>query len=169
MKYPLLIIVVFISIVTFLSCKKSNTSLPSNTIQATINGKISTFNFGVSALRTGTPGTPHYVIALTGLTDGTTLAGSISFSVQGVDNITTATYNENSIINNASITYIDNIDLFGNIFSNGHPTSNPFIIVVTSLNSTSIQGTFYGDIFHNGDSTQTLETVTNGKFNVNFN
>jgi hypothetical protein len=171
MKHSVLIIVVFISVVTFLSCKKSNTSLPSNTIQAIINGKTSTFNFGVFATRTGTPGPriPNYVILLTGLTNSTTLAGSISLGVQGVDTITTATYNENSSTNNASITYINNIDLFGNIFSNGHATSNPFIIVVTSLNSKSIQGTFHGDIFNNGDSAQTLETVTNGKFNVNFN
>jgi len=171
MKYSVLIILVFISIVIFLSCKKSNTSLPSNTIQATINGKTSTFNFGVFATRTGTPGprTPYYVILLEGFTDSTVYSGSINLGVQSIDSITAATYNENSTMNNASITYINNKNLLGNIFSNGHPTSNPFIIVVTSLNSKSIQGTFQGDIFYNGDSSQTLETVTNGKFNVDFN
>jgi hypothetical protein len=162
------IVTLLIVLCTASSCKKSNTGLPSNTIQATINSKTSTFNIRTFATRTGTPGTPHYVILLTGLTDSTTLAGSIYLSIQGVNNITTTAYNENSTINNASISYINNIGLVGNNFSNGYTTSNPFTIVVTSINSQSIQGTFYGNIFHNGDSAQTLETVTNGKFNVNF-
>ena len=47
-----------------------------------------------------------------------------------------------------------------------HISSNSQLTVtLTSINSTTIQGTFKGNIFLNGDTTQVPKKVTNGTFN----
>ena len=47
--------------------------------------------------------------------------------------------------------------------------SNPFTVTITSVTPTSIQGTFSGKLYLDGDSTTTADSVrviTNGKFNA---
>ncbi len=48
------------------------------------------------------------------------------------------------------------------------PITNHFKLVITSINSTAIQGTFTGDFFSNGDPTAAVKTITNGAFNAQF-
>jgi hypothetical protein len=48
-------------------------------------------------------------------------------------------------------------------------TSNPFTVTVTSITQTSIQGTFSGKLYLDGDSTTTADSIrviTNGTFNA---
>jgi hypothetical protein len=47
-------------------------------------------------------------------------------------------------------------------------TINHFVLNITSINSTAIQGTFSGDIFPDGDPTAAAKAVTNGTFNAKF-
>lgn len=158
----------FIFATTVSSCKKGNTGLPSNTIQATINGKTSTFNVGGIASPLFDTSTGNYNFGVIGgTTPQNTLSAEIILNITSPSPITTTTYSENSGTNNASVYYAPNLDLAIH-YSNAHITSNLFTITVTSISQTSMQGRFKGNIYYNGDSTQTLETITNGKFNVNL-
>ena len=51
-------------------------------------------------------------------------------------------------------------------YMNANTRTDPFTVNVTSINGHSIQGTFHGNIYKNGDSLQTRKVITNGKFNM---
>jgi hypothetical protein len=59
------------------------------------------------------------------------------------------------------------VALYG-VASGANITIHHFVLNITSINSTAIQGTFSGDLFSNGDPSTTAKALTNGTFNAKF-
>jgi hypothetical protein len=150
--------------IVFASCKKSGSGSPLNTITATINDTVYTFNNNILD-------TTIYESADSEL--------GIELRAQDV-NLNTIIF----VIANANaaplkpITYGSSGDtshlsemLFTTtkqtLWGTGFPPSveNPFVVNVTTLTSTTIQGTFKGTLFFQGDTASAdKKTVTNGTF-----
>jgi hypothetical protein len=156
-----IILFILVSIV-FVSCKKGNSATPNNTITATIDGINYTFNKGIidTSVANG------YPLIVVGATDADSNAVLLEIeTLSGV--FTTTTYGlPNDTSNIAGFLVSNPISAYTNNEDKPRP---PFTVTVTSLKSTeagiSIQGTFQGNIYLNGDTTQTPKVVTNGKFN----
>jgi hypothetical protein len=145
--------------VVLLSCKKSNSGSPINTITATIDDSVYTFN-------TKTIDTTLYS------------GGYIQRGVIATDlNLRTATV----LFGSSTILTPTTYGLFGDTvhlgaFQVSYPNStiyfvakatstSPLTVTVNSITSTSVQGTFRGTIYLNGDTTSTnKKVVTNGSF-----
>jgi hypothetical protein len=158
------------------ACKKSKTSsqvnpdtLPVNTIVATINGAVRTFNINVfDTAETQTGSFTEYTRLVRAYENGNGDSTFLGLDIESHSMITTKTYTDTSIISQ------DNLQAFlANAqtgFENGRIKSSPFTINVTSITPTSIQGTFNGPLYfrdENDNLTQTKVMVTNGLFNIN--
>jgi hypothetical protein len=160
--------VLFISIIVFSSCKKTSSPNPSNIVTATIGGTNYTFNLHVIE-----------AIDTLGNLQVTQIAGSdadsdhIGIIFQSVGNPTATTYSESQKtaqliigISKDSVTYFSYYPNFSPVTN---ITSNPVTITIDSISSTSIQGTFQGEIYLTSDTTvPTKKAVTNGKFNLSL-
>jgi len=165
----------------FTSCKKdSSKTTSSNTITATVGGSNITFSTNATGGLATDSGL--YVLEIVGLTGTNSSAQSMSIGLVSDAPIVKGTYTFNSADTTSSATvfpdveYVKNLsgddsDVFGtNVvinIGNGPitiPTSTTTVII-TSISSNNVQGTFSGLLVNEGDNT-TTETVTNGKFNV---
>jgi hypothetical protein len=143
------------------SCSKSSTGLPANTITATINDTNYIFNTNIIDTSVYSNGTLLLELSATDL--------NLNKAVLAIESTTTLTATAYGGLSGDTT----NEAVFGILlpnttqYSSGFPpsASNPITITVSSLTSTSIQGTFKGTIFFNGDTTSTSKkTVTNGTF-----
>ena len=69
---------------------------------------------------------------------------------------------------NTTTQYVNSTNLAQAAFAAGTPLVNHLKIVITSIDSATIKGTFSGDLFFNGDFTAARKTVTSGDFFVKF-
>jgi hypothetical protein len=148
------------------SCKKDSADPPSHTITATINGVEENFNTGAYAqLTTGVATNSN--LAIFGTNGSGTSADVMSLTLMGDQTLYTATYSSgNSGVASASILYSNGVATSG-VLSNGYATpasGNPSTITITSLTSTSVQGTFSGVLVLLDGST--TKAVTNGQFSL---
>ena len=97
------------------------------------------------------------------------------------DTLTIGTYNENNqnTLGNkiALMDFVPNdTAIVSPSYLNGYSISHPFTLTIVENYDTTIsghkykivQGTFQGNIYLNGDTTQSFKVVTNGKFNVHM-
>jgi|GEM_PF-1995368 hypothetical protein len=187
MKITFLNITILLIIsIAILSCKKDKSNSPNNystgTITATINDTNVAFNFNNYAFRYTAPGY-YYSITISGV-NLVNKNESLTLKVNSNNKIGDSLYTENSYINNAAGVYqLGSFQIPGSIVStyynfNGYQQigygsqhavmPNPLNIIVTSIDTTSIQGTFQGELFLNGDSTVQPIRITNGNFNVKY-
>jgi hypothetical protein len=184
MKYFLLTIVAFISILTFSSCKKTSSSSPFY-IKATINGKNVVYNGYTGAVRTNLGMLTFY-----GYKSNAANADGIQIYIQDTGTIGIGSYSDSAFNTGFGVTSYPTIypatiqlQLLGTDYLNApylfpNPTPNSFVCTISAINSSSISGTFststtkvyysyYGDYgipWPEGDSI----TITNGSFYVPF-
>jgi len=147
--------------VTIFSCKKKSSgspAIPINTIIATIDDTVYTFNQNIQDT---TAALYSDSVIYLGASDPNSDQAVIILRSDTA--FATRTYNAD--------TSFDHVALFDVILSSSQyensvpQTNNPLTVIVTAITDTSIQGTFGGNIYLNGDTTKALKVVTNGKFN----
>lgn len=169
--------IIFISLslfltVFFFSCKKEAADITIGTISVNINGTVSTFNVQAKASRlTTTNG--GYAIQINGYKKDPSLSGTnLTFEIESADPIGAGTYTENTS-GGLVVTMSHFVDIFfgyGSGSSNYGSVSNPVSISITEITSSSIKGTFKGELHassYTGSPGET-ETLTNGMFYVSF-
>jgi hypothetical protein len=149
-----------------LSCKKNKSdNLPENTITATINDTDYVFNTNFASETFINPPEIAYVALAADST--LALASSFDFAVIMLNGkpITPGVYIETG---DPGKTASAELQVQGSTsYETAGTKTDPFTITVTSINSTSVQGTFHGSIYEDGDSLKTKKVITNGKFNMN--
>ncbi|MDP4150378.1 MAG: hypothetical protein Q8927_01300 [Bacteroidota bacterium] len=160
-----------------LSCKKSNNAGSSYFITATINGtakSFATMPFAHVATNLG--------ITLVGISGGVSNTEPIDISVANIPSgqpIVAGTYSDTSTSfvvealyspkSTSGVSYNggSNEDGSNSGLGNSAP-GNHFKVVITSITSTEIKGTFGGNVYLNGDPASTVLAITNGSFYVKF-
>jgi hypothetical protein len=163
-KYIYMKKVFFLMVVSMIaaSCSKHSTTpaatvIPAQTITATIDGTNYTFNQGgLDSSSTGPLGPEIVLIKL----DASGEMGA--FAVESDAAFVPKVYGANGDIHSMTQfgASLQNIN-----YTSASPSSNPMIVTVTAVTPTSIQGTFQGNIYLNGDTTKAVKVVTNGQFN----
>ena len=157
----------------FLSCKKSNSSYSGYHITASVDGSGKTFNTAPVATKLTNMGVTQITL------DGFTTAGGESVSMI-IDNapsgkpIAPGTYIDTTGDFDVALFYTQNITTAyaaGSSITAGATAAiqNHMKIVITSIDTTtSIKGSFSGDVYLNGDPTAAKKTFTNGDFYLKF-
>ena len=159
------IVVVFLSVLFFCSCKKDSVDdIPIGTIKVEINGTDYTFSVQAKATRpqvTGGFGVQIRGYYRTGSTTDLTL------TVVRPTTITSGNYTENTASNPLVMmkhcTEVI-VPCFNQAVNNGSP-SNPASITITEITSSYVKGTFKGELHYVGGGN---ETLSNGMFYVSF-
>jgi len=166
-----LFIVPIVLLTILASCKKDNsTALPIGTIVATIDGVVDTFNVNDSAVIEYTPyvdPSPYRaVFAAGGSESSSDPSNDIVLIIASIpQSIKTGTYSDSTGSYEAAILYQHNADDV--TYQTTHSPYNS-TINITSMSSSSVQGTFSGQLMlaPGNISSITTHTITNGKFNL---
>ncbi|MDR3714856.1 MAG: hypothetical protein P4L51_18755 [Puia sp.] len=159
----------------FTSCKKSDSS-PSYSMSANVAGTTKNFN-AVTPIAQKVTVNDVTTITVTGVLSTSTGESMIIAldNSNGGGPIVAGKYADSSSLYNLSANYIPAL---GSLFQGGSivwelasATSQPinhFVLNITSISSTSIHGSFSGDLFSYGDPSAAVKSVTNGSFNAKF-
>lgn len=137
---------------------------PGDTISTAINGTTTSFNYNEEAKLSG-----NYHIHIGGVNvNGTTI---LDLDIESPYPITAGTFRESAGANNPvaiiKYTWYDPSGWSSAIPFNS--TTNPVTIVITSVDSISVKGTFKGDLqFISNSGTSIIKSIKNGVFNVKF-
>jgi len=157
----------FLALVLFLafvSCKKDSSSTSSGSISATVNDTSATFNNSALAINTTANGV--YGISITGFADN---SNQISINISGPNPVTTGTYSFSTRGTGDQLSMGYSIPPNITYIQDSTSTANYATVVITAISSTSVQGTFTGDLkLFSGTSVVKTKSVTNGTFNVKF-
>lgn len=149
------------------SCSKDTKVSASGSITGNIDGTGTSFNNNVKAARIDVGGT--YSITILGFQDEGA-SNRISIMVTSPQPIASGVYSESSSSGNkvGAISYVQAGS--SSPYVNNNSQTNPHTVTITSVNSTSIQGTFSGDVFLTNGSgvTTTKKVITKGQFDVKF-
>jgi hypothetical protein len=159
----------------FMSCKKSNSSSGPH-MTANVGGTAKTFNTSVLATKLGSGGAMAITVAGFASSNKTEAFTLQLDNLSSGDAITAKTYADTSSGYNITCTYINsslgqyigNNVTWNDALAVGVTVKNHTKVVITSIDSTSISGTFSGDLFPNADVSQTPTTVTSGDFYAKF-
>ncbi len=160
---PLLVAVCIV--LALASCQKSATNKSVNTISATIDGMNESFGASV-ATQMSNAAQASYSVSIAASTGTGTNADALSIFVSSNNKIVTGTYTN---IPDSSGNFLQIVYLKGAIgtpvtYNTDYAGTKPSSLTITAISSTSVQGTFSGQlILTNGDS---AKTVTDGKFNL---
>jgi len=145
-------------------------------VTATIDGKAVKFNVNAIADKIAVPGVTSLNITgfVTNSPTGETIALSVSNVYGRPQPIKVGTYSDTSTLYDVSGSYqtslTDSYAAGTTVFQfNGSASPavvNHFKLVITSLDSNSVKGTFSGDFFSGGGTDQPKKTITNGDFYV---
>ena len=157
----LAVLAMSLAVVTLNSCKKKDVK-PANSITATIDGTAVSFNTNAKAITTTVQGVSVTTIQGTA-SNGTNIAIMLSGTVGAAH---TYTASADSPSDEPLIALTSSADQFWNDDS----SSNLVSVTITSMSSTSIQGTFKGALVSttSGSNTPPTKTIADGTFNVSF-
>jgi hypothetical protein len=151
----------FLCVLTFSACKKDNNSSTAtgSNLSASISGTAVTFNNALVASNTSAGG--FYGLQIVGFNGTAGTSDALYLLVYSPTPIAAGTYVDGQ---SASINYV--VQSGGTVtYSSAISPTNPISITITSINSTSVTGTFKGDVFASGNNKKVL---TNGQFSVKF-
>ena len=134
------------------------------TISANVDGQSMTYNVNAKAVRINVPGA--YSVEVVGYKSSSS-SDQIAISLTGISPIGTGTYSENNA-NGINVATINLIDGGSQTFVNSNSVTNPSSVTITSITSSSIKGTFKGDIFLSGSSSSTKKVLSEGQFSISF-
>jgi hypothetical protein len=152
------------------SCKKEADNVPLGTFKATIDGVAITFN--ISAKVSTVSVQNGYGIKIFGYKKDPSISGTdLQIIIVRPTPITAGTYIENP--GNKPLVEMNYFyDLFfgaGVGYSGFHSAARPVKVNVTEISSTSIKGTFEGEIQGTGFSGETIKSqIINGVFHLSF-
>jgi len=157
-----------------ISCKKSNSgSSGSYHVTATVDGKAEKFNVNAIADKITVQGVTS--LTLTGFVTNSPTGETITLNVSTIYGrplpIKAGTYSDTTTLYDVDGFYQTSMsDMYeaGTSISQSAGTAivNHFKLVITSLDSSSIKGTFSGDFIGGIGSDQPKKTITNGDFYV---
>jgi hypothetical protein len=160
-----------------LSCNKSHNTGSAYFINASIDGVSKSFSGNVFATRTSD--NKSYTININGLFASSSGEGlDVLVSSNNPSQIVGAdTYGDSSSVYTIVLSYAPTIA--GTGYSGGTAASdtakahgititNHLQVVISSITSVEVKGSFSGDIFLSGDATADKKTVTNGSFYAKF-
>jgi hypothetical protein len=162
----------------FLSCKKSSSNSSSSYhVTATIGGKAETFNVTPVATRLTNGG--FTLIAVSGFAAASSTTEVLSLSLTndpGQATFKAGTYSDTASgyaiggVYKATTAnqYVAGSSVTQPALGSGTPVTNHFSVIITSIDSATIKGTFSGDYFLYGDPTAAKVTITNGDFYAKF-
>jgi hypothetical protein len=158
-------IILFAAIpIMLFSCKKSKSdNLPENTITATINDTDYIFNnsFTSETLNDGLE-VAYVAQAVDSALPVTTFDfAAVTLNGKAIAPGVYAETGDNTKEASAELHVPGLVD-----YKTAGTKADPFTVIITSVNGNSIQGTFHGNIYKNGDSLQAKKIITNGKFNM---
>lgn len=148
-------------VITLNSCKKKDAQ-PAYSITATVDGKVTSFNTNAKAVTASLQGATLTTI-MGQASDGTT----ISILLNAAPTVG-KTYISGSTDPNSQP--VLQLSTSTDSFLNDDSSSNLVTVTVNSVSSTSIQGTFKGDLASVaiGNSQPVTKSITNGTFNVSY-
>jgi hypothetical protein len=158
-----------LALVFLVSCKKSSTSPTTSgggTITATVDGTKMTFNNVLIAKDTSYLGV--YALTFAGATSLTSSSPELSLTVDGTSPITTGTYNIGPSGNTTDLPGMGYTQGSSLIYESDITGAYSSSIVITSLSTTNVQGTFSGTLTLTLGTGATTKAITNGQFNVNI-
>jgi hypothetical protein len=161
----------FLAVVLFASCSKNSSDTDKNgsgAISAKIDGTNTTFNVNAKAMRNNGQG--FYTIQIAGATGSEpSTANQITLAIASDAEITPGTYTEDASTN-SKLGTIGYVTGGSETYTSDGSDTNPVTVIITSVNSTSIQGTFRGDVYLTTASgaSSTKKVFSEGTFNVNF-
>jgi hypothetical protein len=157
----LAVLAMSLAVISLNSCKKKDVK-PANSITATIDGTAVSFNTNAKAITTTVQGGAVTTIQGTA-SNGTNIAIMLSGTVGTAHTYTAST---DSPSDEPLIALTSSADQFWNDDS----SSNLVSVTITSMSSSSIQGTFKGALVSttSGSNTSATKIITNGTFNVSF-
>jgi len=160
-----------------LSCNKSHNTGSAYYINASIDGVSKSFSGNVFATRTSD--NKSYTININGLITSASGEGlDVLVSSNNPSQIVGAdTYEDSSSVYTIALSYAPSIT--GTGYSGGTATSdsakahgititNHLQVVISSISSVEVKGSFSGDVFLSGDASADKKTVTNGSFYAKF-
>lgn len=154
---------VLVLTVAFTSCKKSDDAAPAVTasMTATIDNVATTY--ATVTAQKNTSGTSN-TVTVGGVLGSTLLTVSI---VNPTGAVTAGTYPSGT--NTATLTWASSnpVSMYSSNVGAGATVTNPVQVVITSIDATSVKGTFKGQVFLNG-STTTSKNITSGSFEAAF-
>jgi hypothetical protein len=152
------------------SCKKGKTDNGPGTISVSIDGNHTTFNVGAKAIRTNVTG--GYGIMIQGYKkDPSESQTNLSFVIASPNPIIVKTYTENAGGNPlVEMVFFQEFILgVGDTARSYGSATNPVTITITSINSSNIKGSFFGELLYTDLNNNTGKNVlSNGVFNLNF-
>jgi len=162
MKNFKLLLLSFGVLLALSSCKKSS-STPSTTgtITVTIDGSTQTFNFGAAAHVDNTSG--FNSLSIIGVQSATS-SNSLIIGVNSTTPIAAGTYTGAS--SQTDMSYTQSTGAIYQ-FDGGNSASNA-TVVIKSISSTTVQGTFSGTLELINGSGAATKTLANGSFNLNI-
>lgn len=143
---------------------------PADFINCKIDGVYSTFNINASAGLNNATGFP--ILSIDGSTNSVSIYPSINLQITKSlgGSIMANTYNVNQLASGISLscTYYDaaSTNYSARTDVNNQSQSPPFTIVVTSISSTRVVGTFFGPVKDNAGLGPITRNITEGAFNV---
>ncbi len=157
----LAVLAISLAAITLNSCKKKDVK-PANSITASVDGTNTSFNTSAKAIKTTVQGVSVTTIQGTAA-NGTNLAIMLSGAVEAGHTYAAAA---NSPSDEPLIALTSSADQFWNDDS----SSNLVSVTITSVTTSSIQGTFKGNLVSttSGSNTPATKVIANGTFNVSF-
>jgi hypothetical protein len=142
------------------SCKK-NSGLPSlqGIITATVDGTNYMINKQMGIARSKLPNDSTEYFILYGEDQS---LNYMEVYVYSIHNLVARAYKQSQ--DSTEIVKIAFQQPNGDLYATTYTAANPSSITITSIDSTTIQGTFSGTLYDSGDSTRASKTVTNGTF-----
>lgn len=160
-----------------LSCNKSHNTGSAYYINARIDGVSKSFSGNVFATRISD--NKSYTININGLFASASGEGlDVLVSSNNPSQIVDAdTYGDSSSVYTIMLSYAPAVAVSGysggtvasdSAKAHGITITNHLQVVITSISSVEVKGSFSGDIFLLGDATADKKTVTNGSFYAKF-
>jgi len=174
-----LLVIAPVFAILFASCAKKSTAtnpintdtivvnkpdtVPANTLIATIDDTVYTFNKVTRDTSASAPGTNLILIEAVDVDSNQIVL--LFISKNPITNITYGSTGDTTNEVAIAMTYYTS-----SYWASAFPAteSNPATVTVTSISSSSIKGTLKGYIYLDGDSTAAYKPITNGKFNFNL-
>lgn len=149
--------------VVFTSCKKSDDAAPAVTASMSASIDNTTTTYATITAQKNTSGSSN-TVTVGGVLGSTLLTVSV---VNPTGAVTAGTYPSGS--NTATITWASSspVALYSSNVGAGATITNPVQVVITSIDATTVKGTFKGQVFLNG-STTTSKNITSGSFEAAF-
>lgn len=162
----LAVLAISLVVTTLNSCKKKEAVTPSATITANVDGTATVFNTNAKAMKATVEG-----VTVTTIQGQAANGAVISISLLGT---VTAGKTYSAASNNPDDEPLLALTTSTEQFLNDDNSSNLVSVTINSVSSSSVQGTFKGDLVStnisvgNTNTTPATKAITNGAFNVSF-